>query len=490
MSIQLIGDGIHGAIYLPEFQALVTVTPSKDIFSKPDADPLKLILGEKDIKKIIPWGASNNLPNIIIDKVAVNETLSAGMYFNSYAGYGDGIMPCYYEYDKNGSKKVFPYEYLGDYLKQQETENADPEVTKTLKKRMKIWESTWKEWQEFQSNNDVGYYLLDQLIDLNYLNISFAEFILNRDKKIVLLNSKEACFSRLEQKDPKTGKINNHFYSSKWNENTGQAPKKEDINITPLIDWHNPIRDFKIILGLIQDGKGDKSKIDSYRFILPIRLPSPAKQYYPKSPWHAVFESGWYDLMIKIPILKKALVENQMTIKYHIELDANYFEDIFKEERITEDDKKKARIILEYQNMNDFLSNASNSGKSVISFVTYTPDGKEKRKMKITVIENHFKGGEYIEDSEEAGNVLNYAMGVHPSLVGSSPGKTKTINGTEARELYQIKQSLLKPIRDRVLIPFYVIKEINGWDPALQFTIPNIQLTTLDTGKQTEKIVS
>jgi hypothetical protein len=71
-------------------------------------------------------------------------------------------------------------------------------------------------------------------------------------------------------------------------------------------------------------------------------------------------------------------------------------------------------------------------------------------------------------------------MGVHPSLQGASPGKGKTINGTEARELFIIKQALTKPIRDLLLQPLYLVKEINGWPKDLDFIIPNIMLTTLD----------
>jgi hypothetical protein len=235
---------------------------------------------------------------------------------------------------------------------------------------------------------------------------------------------------------------------------------------------------------------GDEKDDKIYRYFIPIILPSPGKNYYPRASWHSVFESGWYDIALSIPKLKKAIMENQMTLKYHIELSTDYFDRIFRDEKITDDDKKKARVKLEFQNMNDFLSNAENSGKSMVSFVEYMPENVTKNYVKISPLENPLKDGEYLEDSEEASNVMNYALGVHPSITGASPGKNKTINGTEARELFQIKQSLMKLPRDYVLKPLYVVKAQNGWDPALQFTIPNIQLTTLDTGKQTEKVAS
>ena len=105
----------------------------------------------------------------------------------------------------------------------------------------------------------------------------------------------------------------------------------------------------------------------------------------------------------------------------------------------------------------------------------------------IKPIESFIKGGEYIEDSEEATNVISNAMGVHPSLQGASPGKNKTINGTEARELFNMKQALMKPLRDLILQPLNVVKAINGWDPDIDFVIPHMQLTTLDKNTGAEK---
>ena len=145
-------------------------------------------------------------------------------------------------------------------------------------------------------------------------------------------------------------------------------------------------------------------------------------------------------------------------------------------------------IFRQYQEMENFLAGKENAGKNFVSDIDYNDinKGLEQQDIKITPIESFIKGGEYIEDSEEASNAICYAMGVHPSLQGASPGKNKTINGTEARELFIIKQSLMKPLRDLLVQPLNIVKAINGWDPDIEFVIPNIQLTTLDknTGAQ------
>ena len=79
--------------------------------------------------------------------------------------------------------------------------------------------------------------------------------------------------------------------------------------------------------------------------------------------------------------------------------------------------------------------------------------------------------------------MMAYTLGVHPSLIGATPGKNSGFSGTDKRELFIIKQALLKPIRDRLLRPLYLIKAINNWPKDIYFTIPNIELTTLDKNK-------
>lgn len=444
---------VTGIAYLPGTKAAVTVSNSSDMFAEPESRPLPIRVNAKSYRGVVPWGSDNDRPANIITKVGKNPVLSSGMLFNIQMGYGSGIVAGRWSYE--GGKHVFT----------PVTDNADV--------------------NRFFEENDINGYLLEQLTDMNFFFNIFPEIILSQDKKIVQLSSKEAAFSRWEEMNEK-GIIENHFYSAYWNPND---PKKTVV--TPVLNRHNPLRDLRVRMGVEKDINGKTvTKPDNYRFIVPVNFPTPGRSYYQKPYWYAVIESGWYDYAQKIPEFKNALMDNQMTIKYHVELSSDYFTKIFAEEGIDTDEKKKARIKKEYDNLNAFLSNTKNTGKSVISFVSYSPDGKELRRMKITPIENNFKGGEYVEDSEEASNILSYGIGVHPSLIGSSPGKSKTINGTEARELFIIKQALMRPLRDRLLMPLYLVKNFNGWDSTLAFDIPNIELTTLDTGTGSQEVIS
>jgi hypothetical protein len=235
---------------------------------------------------------------------------------------------------------------------------------------------------------------------------------------------------------------------------------------------------------------GEKPDTDRRRFIMPLRIPTPGSNYYSWAYWHSIFESGWFDFACAIPEFKAAKIKNEMSIKYVIYLAEDYFMKIFAEENITGDAEKKARKTLEFKNLQEFITGSVNAGKSMISYVKYSHDGKELRRIKIEILNTKKEGGEYLEDSEEVSNIMSYALDVHPSLIGSTPGKNKgSFSGTDKRELFTIKQALMKPVRDILLKPLYLIKKFNNWPKDIFFVIPNIALTTLDDGKGKEKVI-
>jgi len=446
--------------WLPGIQAAVLIKDSKDMFEIPDATPIPLTIDNKDIGKVVPWGVNNDLPQQIIDKIDKSPDLSTGILFNIQVGYGDGIVACKYEIDAKGNKTVVP-----------------------------VWDN--KEINAFFDENDINGYLLEQLTDINCFYNVFPEIILNNDvpgkRKVVSLSSKEAAFSRWEEMDSKTGLIKNHFYSARWDESS--APSNEYVQATPVLNAKNPIRDLLYRMGREEDPTKRVKKEKGARYIVPVNFPTPGRSYYQKPYWYSIIESGWYDFAVAIPDFKKALIENGMTLRHIIYLSEDYFPDIMAREGITDSDKQKSRIKKEYDDLNKFLTGIKNSGKSMVSFFKESPDGKKRYKIEIVTLENKFKGGEYLDDSGEVSNMIAYTLGVHPSLIGATPGKNSSMSGTDKRELFIIKQALLKPIRDRLLRPLYLIKKINNWPEEIHFSIPNIELTTLDenkTGVQTQ----
>ena len=109
---------------------------------------------------------------------------------------------------------------------------------------------------------------------------------------------------------------------------------------------------------------------------------------------------------------------------------------------------------------------------------------KEEKYVEIQEVSLGKEGGEWNEDSEEVSNIVSFAMQTHSSLIGSTPGKNKgSFSGTDKRELFLMKQAMMKPYRDRLMRPLTVIKRFNGWDKDIVFNIPDIEFTSLDQNK-------
>jgi hypothetical protein len=444
--------------YLPGAKAVVTMVNSSAITNDAKRSIDITPKGKKDPIKFVSWGNNNSLPQDIMASSYKNVTVASNIDFNAKIAYGDTVMVCrkIRKDDKIQYQEVLPDEA--------------PDVFK------------------FLEDNNINRIHQEFGNDMTVFFDGFVEFIFNREKKpkIVMMRQKEVAFSRLSEQDEKTGRIEYHGYSAKWAEGS-----PDDVVITPFLDRDAPIYDLKKLLGIYPDETTGKSKDSGERrFVMSLALPMPGRFYYSKPYWWSIFESGWYDYACAIPAFKKALIKNQMVLKYHIQINMDFWEKLFKNEGITDTEKKKERKTAFLNQLNEFLAGEENAGKSFVSHYKYDSiKGYEVNDIIIKPLESFLKGGEYIEDSEEASNMICYAMGVHPSLQGASPGKNKGISGTEARELFIIKQALAKPVRDMLLLPLYVVKAINGWDQDIHFVIPNIMLTTLDKNTGAEKSI-
>jgi len=246
---------------------------------------------------------------------------------------------------------------------------------------------------------------------------------------------------------------------------------------TRVIDEFDPIRDLTIY------------SAKKTRLIFPVYMPSPGKPYYSRPEWYSIFTSGWYDHSCMVPKLKKAILKNQLGVKYIIYISPEYFEEICRNEGIDMNDREAytKRVNKEKQAFCDFLAGEENANKTLMSFKKLIPTANgttENKMIEIIPVQNDLKGGEYIDDTESTANIICYAMGVHSALIGATPGKnSNTIGGSNARELFMIKQALMKPVVDRCLRVLKVIKRYNKWDKDIMITIPEYIFTTLDQNK-------
>ncbi len=413
------------------FAALITEDTSR-IFDYEDVKPRRI---KEGYRGYVPWGDDNEQPYKMLEKIRDDEVMSSNMWFNVTTAYGRGFQVT----NPDGSKVT------------------DPAIKKF-----------------FRRNNLVKFWA-EQFTDIKHFFFSVLVIILDKEgRQIVQIRHKEAINCRFETCND-NGDIEHVFYAS-WKDN----PRDGDTEAIPLLDMDDPVGDLMVRLGKEPDpetGKNRKPTKDRV-FAIVNRIPTAGEKYYPFPYYCSTFNSGWSKLKAMIPIAKLSKMTNGMSLRYIVELHKDYFHKLFESEKITDPQKKKERKTQEINNIKDFLSGIDNQDKSWFSTYYIDPNGKEQKMVRIERVDKEKEGGDWIEDSEEAANIVSYAMGVHPSLIGSSPGKNKSINGTEARELFTMKQALERLPRDIMIQPFFMLNDVNGWE--LEYDIPDLMLTTLD----------
>jgi len=422
---------------LHQAQAILDFEPSKDLFT----EATKPITVGKNI--IVPWGENNDMPNIVLSNIEKDEIVSSNLMFNSSVAYGLGLKPMIKQLD-------------GTLI-----DCVDQNVL------------------DFFETNDINAWFFEQMNDIVTFYQPFNEIILDKaGRNIVQLRSKEALFSRWGVMDAKSGNITKHYYSAKW----ADGAKEADITATTALDRYN-------LLFSLQE-----LSVKEKRFIVPVNMPTPGRPYYPRPNWWSMFNSGWFDYSLLIPSLKTALLQNKLAIKYIIYISDKYWIELFKSKKVDINDAEACEIIKEEQKtkFTDFLKNQSNKGGGMLALKKMISSGNsviEEKYIEIVELKNDNKGGEMLDDSQEATAVKCYAMGVHPSLIGAVPGKNGgSLSGTDKRELIMIKQMLMTPFRQRPLNVLNLIKKFNRWNKDLTFVIQDYNFTTLDNNKTGKEI--
>lgn len=422
-----------------------TVTDSATVFDEDFHGNAMPIPGTKD--RYIPFGVDDQLPYEIIHHIGRDEIMSQNKFFNVLTCYASGLNYTEYATDKP---------------------TRNPEIRK------------------FVMRNSLPSFFLEQCTDMKYFFFSVDVVIVSKDRKqIVQIRHKEACYCRFEEAD-KNGKINHIFYGD-FRESTLNIDKLERIR---LLDFRDPLGELMVLMGR-EPGKDGKCEVrtNEYKFAIVSKFPTPGLQYYPVPYYTSIFRGHWYDIKQLIGIGKKAKLRNSSSIKYHVEVHKDYWEQICSAENIYDPEERKKRIAKEYENIKEFISGIDNHGKLWVSGFYQNPDGKEVSMVKINLIDSSKEGGDWTDDIQESSNTICYADNIHPNLVGATPGKSQTNNsGSDKRELFTLKQSLEKAPHDILCTVHNVVIAFNGWDDVVYPDIPLIMLTTLDQKNDAKKV--
>lgn len=411
--------------------------------------------------KIAPWGPDNLLPQRVMQQIDRVEIVGTNANFNWKVPYGCGPKLVKLVYSDNPAEVV--KDAKGNVIGGKVVDKLD------------IFAGPEYDWCE---RNDISMYLQETLTDLSYFHNAFAVMLPSADRKsIYTLRHREAMFSRwgIDEKD----QITRHLYCAKW----GQGPSKADIESSYVLDEYDAVQDIIEVMGTKKEP----------RMVYPIYMPSPGRPYYSYPNWYSIFRSGWFDNVASIPSLKKAIMKHNLGVKHIIYISPRYFEEKAELEGIDTNDMKavadlKKRVVDEISNK---LVGEENAGTVLNTLARLTPSGNGavlEKYFTIEKVDNNIAGGEQLADYESGANIISYAMEVHPSLIGASPGKnSNSLSGSNQRELFLMKQALSKPMLARALRPFNAIKKINGWPTDYTIAVPEFVFTTLDEAKSGKK---
>jgi hypothetical protein len=421
---------------------------SMDIFDEKDLEPITVLE-----YSVAPWGVDNDLPQQVMAKIDAAEIVGTNANFNWKVAYGQGPK-------------------LVEVIR-------DPE-TNRVKSFKEVLEGEPYDWY---MRNNIPLVLMEILTDLSYFGNAFPVLIAG-DKQpnggrngIKGIVHREAMFSRWGLDKKKL--INRHLYCAKWDEN----PTKDEIQDSYVVDEYNAVADIQKRLLIGKDR----------RLCFPIYITSPGRPYYSYPNWWSIFRSGWYDQLTSIPSLKKAILKHNLGVSHIIYIADEYFKEKEELEKIPEKDHRSRKELYEdvVKQLCEQVVGEKNAGKAFVAKTKMVPTSSGgatyEKLLTVDTIKNDIAGGEYLTDYETGANIISYAMDVHPSLIGATPGKnSNSLSGSNIREIFIMKQSLSKPLAYLALQWWPVVRQINGWDKNLEIVIQDSLFTTLDQSKSGE----
>lgn len=405
---------------------------------------------EEGKKAWIPWGANDDFPIQISKTIRKSTVGRAGLNLITKSLYGQRLIT----YKVNG-------------------------LSGSGKEEMVL--VPCPEWEEIIQRSNINLVRLALCQDYAYFQINMPQVIFNGNKtKIWAFHFHKMSHCRFAPIDSATGRIPYVYVSG----NIHQA-KAEDCQKIPVIDalqYYDQLEEIR-------------NDVKTFKYVMPQSWPDVINDYYPVAFWDSARESGWLDIAISIPAYKKALFKNQMSLKYHIDIPVEYFEDLYDDWRGMEQAAKDKVIEHLYDDIVDSLTGADNAQKALMSFSRTGSNGQPIGKWTITTIDDKMKQGEWLPDASAANNEILFAMGVNPAMSGTgNTGGNHTgganNGGSNIRESGLQLRSMLRPDRDIILSFFNFFKAYHGIDQAIQLGVQDMVLTTLDQGKGTEKVVS
>ncbi|RYC69755.1 hypothetical protein [Spirosoma sordidisoli] len=441
---EVVSNTAGNVAYLPTAKAVVTGLPAlkgvprsgAELGAAPTQPVVKRMESPGD-SLITYWGEANDYPQKVIEIASKSTIIPAAIADKSALWVAGGVIATA---DKESTEMV-----------------DDDEIYK------------------FLTDTTFERYLIECASDVSWWWNAFPEFILSRDRsKINQLHNNETAYCRWGRQNESTGLLDTVYFNANWP--NANALDKETEKLTAIdpylsnrVDW-------------VRTGSKD------FKFVYPLSLPSPGKSFYQLAPWDATRTSGWLDYLFSIPQFKKFGMQNKMTLRYHIEVPAEYWSKVYGERWDNGSVADKLAIRDEFlSSMTEKLTNVENANKAVMTDTWFDDQdrGRDQVGIKITVLDDKEKEGKYNEDYSDGQANLLYALGTDPSLFGFQSKDIQRSGGSDKSQSFNIFIAKSTPYRSRILEPLKFIAEYNGWKkrfPRLTFKFDDTLMKNLSTG--------
>jgi len=399
---------------------------------------------------IADWGTSNNFPLELDDKIKFSENFETGFQDLTEMTYALGLTTYKRVLDEEkGVWKIVPWYF--------------PEFDAFVK--------SYSFNEEYLEKAIYSFY--------RYAN-TFVEFVVDKDGKVLRLFVQDAPFCRVSTLNPQTGVSDWAFTFANWKKyrlatestiDTLLKDSKKLLNRIRMINRKDPINFIK----------NNASKYTN--MLWHIKDYSPGDVYYGKSPWYPILDNGWLDLSKSLPSAIKNSYANEMSISKHVEYDLKYFEDnIPNYKNLGKSEQKKAKEAFQ-KSIEDHLIGEGNENKVVFTPFQYI-NGDKKSAIIINDIKNTSKNNTSINDSYHLNATIKNALRMDDSLTNSkNTGSKEADSGSEKKQASNLLQLRVQLLRDKLIYPMEMIKQLNNWDKDMIFGFNSQMMVSTDIAK-------
>jgi hypothetical protein len=376
------------------------------------------------------WGDDNLLPKRVMEEFGKNEILFRANEFNKSVHGGAGV-----EFYKEVRDKQGKYiEYFED-----------------------------NEIMDFFLENEVNEGLYKSFVE-DYENLGniAPEHILSADrKKIARIFRHDISWCRWAKQDVKQREVLELYINSDW-----ETFKKEESAIVPVLNSRFPLMDLE-------------RRSSGFNFIQRIRPVTTGRYYFEMCNCEVLMTSDTLAIAADLKRTLRAILKNQATLKWHIEITAEYLEFKYGKTAFNKMQDNPAQyqeaMNTAKEEIDKYLVGPENAAKTMITGCYYDRSGNKIPHIIITPLKNQLEKGAWIPDQEFAANAIYQGMGVDASSVGGFSNQNRTMNsGSEKKNSYEISSATFYGDQQITLAPLVFAARFNGWFkkyPNLKFAV-------------------